>query len=74
MLVSGERLVDDEHVHGNTLGVDGSQVGVFEEGDEVGFSGLLESEDGRRLEAQVGLGMMLVSTIVNGDDDNEHTL
>lgn len=35
--------------------MDGSQVGVFEQGDEVGLSSLLQGEDGRRLEAKVGL-------------------
>ena len=33
-------------VHGNTLGVDGSQVGVFEERDEVCLSSFLKSHDG----------------------------
>ena len=36
---------------GNTLGVDGAKVGVFEETDQVGLSSLLESEEGRRLES-----------------------
>ena len=31
---------------GDSLGVDGAQVGVFEEGDEVSFSSLLESKHG----------------------------
>ncbi len=31
---------------GDTLGVDGAQVGVLKETDEVGLSGLLEGEDG----------------------------
>lgn len=31
---------------------------TFEERDEVGLSGLLESEDGRGLEAQVGLEVL----------------
>ncbi len=39
----------------DTLGVDGSQVGVLEEGDEVGLGSLLERHDGGRLEAQVRL-------------------
>ena len=43
------------NIHGNTFGVDGSQVGILEERDEVGFSGFLKSHDGGRLEAQVGL-------------------
>jgi len=35
--------------------VDGSQVGIFEEGDEVSLSSLLKSHDGRGLEAEIGL-------------------
>ena len=38
--------------------MDGSQVGVFEEGDEVSLSGFLESHDGRGLEAEVGLEIL----------------
>jgi hypothetical protein len=33
--------------------VNGAQVGVFEEGDEVSLNGLLESADGRGLEAEI---------------------
>ena len=43
---------------GDTLGVDGSQVGVLEERDEVSLGGLLEGHDGRRLEAEVGLEVL----------------
>jgi histone H3 len=43
---------------GDTLGVDGGEVGVLEEGDEVGLGSLLEGHDGRRLEAQVGLEVL----------------
>ena len=43
---------------GDTLGMDGAQVGVFEERDEVGLDGLLEGADGGRLEAQVGLEVL----------------
>ena len=43
---------------GDTFGVDGAQVGVFEEADEVGFRGFLESRDGRRLESKVGLEVL----------------
>ena len=32
---------------GDTLGVDGAEVGIFEQRDEVGLNGLLESTDGR---------------------------
>ena len=34
----------------DTLGVDGAQVGVFEEADEVGLGSFLEGEDRRALE------------------------
>jgi hypothetical protein len=43
---------------GDALGVDGSQVGVLEERDEVGLGGLLEGHDGRRLEAEVRLEVL----------------
>lgn len=43
---------------GDTLGVDGAQVGVLEERDEVGLDGLLEGANGGRLEAQVGLEVL----------------
>jgi hypothetical protein len=39
----------------NTLGVNGSQVGVLKEGDEVSLSSFLKSHNGRGLEAEVGL-------------------
>lgn len=38
--------------------MNGAQVGIFEEGDEVGLNGLLESTDGRRLESEVGLEVL----------------
>jgi hypothetical protein len=38
--------------------VDGTQVGVLKEGDEVSLNGLLESTDGGRLEAEVGLEIL----------------
>lgn len=43
---------------GDTLGVDGAEVGVLEEGDEVGLDGLLKSTDGRGLEAEIGLEVL----------------
>ena len=43
---------------GDTLGMDGAQVGVLEERDEVGLNGLLKSTDGGRLEAEVGLEVL----------------
>ena len=43
---------------GDTLGVDGAQVGVLEETHQVSLAGLLQSHDGGRLEAQVGLEVL----------------
>ena len=43
---------------GDTLGVDGAQVGVLEQTDQVGLAGLLESHDGGALEPQVGLEVL----------------
>jgi hypothetical protein len=45
-------------LNGDTLGVDGGEVRVLEERDEVSLSGLLESTDGRRLETEVGLEVL----------------
>jgi hypothetical protein len=50
--------VDILGLDGDTLGVDGSQVGVLEEGDEVSLGGLLEGTDGRGLEAEVSLEVL----------------
>lgn len=47
-----EGMVDENRL---TLCVDSSQVGVFEQGDKISLSRLLESHDGRRLEAKIGL-------------------
>ena len=43
---------------GHPLGVDGAQVGVLEEPDEVSLAGLLEGHDGGALEAQVSLEVL----------------
>ena len=43
---------------GDTLGVDGAEIGVFEKGDEVGLDRLLEGTDGGRLEAEVGFEVL----------------
>ena len=40
---------------GDSLGVDGAEVGVFEKTNHVGLSGFLESEDSRGLESEVVL-------------------
>ena len=47
-------------LNSHTLGVDGSQVGVLEERDEVSLGGLLKGHDGGGLEAEIRLH----------DDDN----
>ena len=43
---------------GDTLGVDGAQVGVFEESDQVSLGCFLESHHGWALESQVGLEVL----------------
>ena len=43
---------------GHTLGVDGAQVCVLEETDEVGLASLLKSHDCRALEAKIGLEVL----------------
>ena len=43
---------------GDTLGVDGAQVGVFEETDEVSLRSLLEGHDSAGLETQVSLEVL----------------
>ena len=48
-------MQEDKDIHSHTLGVDGSKVGVLEEGHEVSLSSLLEGHDRRALEPQVRL-------------------
>ena len=43
---------------GHALGMDGAQVGVFKETDQVSLGGLLEGHDGRGLEPEVGLEVL----------------
>jgi histone H3 len=43
---------------GNTLGVDGAQVGIFEKTNQVSLSGFLEGQDGRSLESEIGLEIL----------------
>jgi hypothetical protein len=43
---------------GHAFGVDGAEVGVLEETDEVGLRSLLEGHDGGGLEPQVGLEVL----------------
>ena len=43
---------------GDPLGVDGAQVGVLKETNQIGLAGLLESHNGRALEPQVGFEVL----------------
>ena len=43
---------------GDTLGVDGAQVGVLKQTNKVGLAGLLESHDGGGLEPEVSLEVL----------------
>ena len=43
---------------GDTLGVDGAQVGVFEESYEVGLGSFLEGHDSRGLESEISLEVL----------------
>ena len=52
------RQLDVLGLDGHTLGVDGREVGVLEEANQVGLGGLLEGQDGRALEAEVRLELL----------------
>ena len=43
---------------GDSLGVDGAQIGILEKTDHVGLSGLLEGQHCLRLESQIGLDLL----------------
>lgn len=43
---------------GHSLGVDGTQVGVLKETDEVGLGSLLQGHHGRPLESEIGLEVL----------------
>jgi histone H3 len=43
---------------GDSLGVDGAQVGVLEETNQVSLTGLLQGSDSRALEAEIGLEVL----------------
>jgi hypothetical protein len=43
---------------GDTLGMDGAQVGILKEANKVSLSGLLEGKDGRSLEAEIRLEVL----------------
>ena len=53
--------------------MDGAQVGVLEEGDEVSLNGLLESTDGGRLEAEIRLEVLgnLTNETLEGELSDE---
>jgi len=42
----------------DTLGVDSAQVGVLKQTNKVGFTGLLESSNGCRLEPKIGFEIL----------------
>jgi len=42
----------------DTLGVNGTQVGVLEESNQVGLCGLLQSQDSSGLETEIGLEIL----------------
>jgi len=44
--------------NGDSLGVDGTQVGVFKKTNQVGFAGFLEGHDGRALETKISLEVL----------------
>lgn len=43
---------------GDTLGVNGAQVGVLEQADQICFAGFLQCHHGRTLKAQIGLEVL----------------
>jgi hypothetical protein len=43
---------------GDALGVNGAQIGIFKESDQVGFGSFLQSQHGRSLEAQIALKVL----------------
>jgi len=44
--------------NGDTLGVDGTQVGVLKQSNEVSFTGLLESSNSSRLEPEISFEVL----------------
>jgi hypothetical protein len=55
---------------GDALGVDGAEVGVLEEADQVRLGGLLQGEDGGGLEAEVRLaGLRALQTLLATSKD-----
>lgn len=51
-------LTSSSLTDGDTLGVDGAEIGIFKERDKIGLDGFLEGTDGRRLEAEIGLEVL----------------
>jgi len=43
---------------GDAFGVDGAQVGVFEQAHQIGFTGLLKSSNGSALETEIGFEIL----------------
>ena len=43
---------------GDTLGVDGAEVSVLKQTNQISLAGLLECHDGRALESQIGLEIL----------------
>ena len=43
---------------GNALGMNGTQIGIFEETNQIGFRRFLKSRNGRRLEAKICLKLL----------------
>jgi hypothetical protein len=43
---------------GDTLGVDGAEIGILKEGNKVSLNGFLESTNGGRLEAEIRLEVL----------------
>ena len=48
-------MQEDKDIHRDTLGVDSGEVGVLEEGDEVGLGSFLKGHDSGGLETEIGL-------------------
>jgi hypothetical protein len=44
--------------NGDTFGMNGAQIGVFKQSDQIGFAGFLQGANGGRLETQIGLEVL----------------
>ena len=53
---SGKLDISDHD--GDSSGVDGAEVGVFEQADQVSFDGFLESEESGALESELAVGLV----------------